>query len=367
MVVLGGSLLMASGEIMKKYDVKSGKIDYSISVSGGFLGATIKTVGKKRVIFDAYGVKSLTELNKIEKKSINGKSTVSKTHTMQYMNNALLYSVNFKSKKITRMQNPGMGLGSLFGGGKNMQQTGKAMMQKMGGKKVGTDKVLGYSCTVWELMGSRQCLYKGIPLKIETNIMGIKNLEVATKIKFDISTDGSFKLPNLPIYSQNGERLNINTNQLDDMDHRDNKRVTKQSADSAAAMQAMVGAMKKAGFDTSDPNAKMTKSQKQSVQDSMMNAMMPQMKKEAMKQEAIMLFGRKCIIKANTLKEANDCNRAIEKRFGQNMDRNDDFQVWNDKEKKKVLSDIDRGIRMMECQKKASSVQDAQNCMPKGM
>ncbi len=72
-----------------------------------------------------------------------------------------------------RMQNPMIAMAGLMGGGESMKQTGKEMMIQMGGKKVGTDKVLGYPCDVWDLMGVKQCMYKGLPLKVESNIMGV--------------------------------------------------------------------------------------------------------------------------------------------------------------------------------------------------
>jgi len=71
------------------------------------------------------------------------------------------------------------------------------MLKKMGGKKIGSDKVAGYSCDVWELMGTKQCLYKGIPLKIESDVMGIKSVEIATKAEFSTVTNKDFKLPDL--------------------------------------------------------------------------------------------------------------------------------------------------------------------------
>jgi len=40
----------------------------------------------------------------------------------------------------------------------------KEMMKSMGGKKIGTDKVLVYTCEVWDMMGVNQCIYKGRPL-----------------------------------------------------------------------------------------------------------------------------------------------------------------------------------------------------------
>ena len=76
------------------------------------------------------------------------------------------------------------------------------------GKKTGTDKVLGYTCEVWELMGVKQCIYKGIPLRVESNIMGMKNMEIATKAEFEISlSKDNFKLPDFPLTNEMGSPI----------------------------------------------------------------------------------------------------------------------------------------------------------------
>ena len=211
-----GAVLFAGTETLKRYDVKSGKIEYSMKESGNIMGMVkIKGVGKKRLVFDNYGVKDLTEENKVKKETTGGKSKVEKTHTIQYMNAGILYQVDFDRKKIIRMENPAMAMNAMMGGGKNVGQTGEAMMKSMGGKKVGTDKVLGYSCDVWDLMGMKQCMYKGIPLRIESNIMGLKSTQVATKADFELSlSEDDFKLPDFPLVDMMGNKLDLDRSTL---------------------------------------------------------------------------------------------------------------------------------------------------------
>ncbi len=117
------------------------------------------------------------------------------------------------------------------------------MMKQMGGKKTGTDQVLGYNCDVWTLMGStKQCMYKGIPLKIESNVMGIKSREIATKVEFDISlSKDDFKLPDFPIYDEYGTKLDKNN--LDAMDNKSEVQATQEAEDMAALGASMAAAM----------------------------------------------------------------------------------------------------------------------------
>ena len=54
----------------------------------------------------------------------------------------------------------------------------------MGGKKIGTEKFLGKQTDIWEIkqMGTKSWVWKGVTLKTESNMMGMKINIVATKI-----------------------------------------------------------------------------------------------------------------------------------------------------------------------------------------
>ncbi len=354
--LIGSSISLASGSQMAMYDVKSGKIEYGIKGSGEIMGSKMQTVGKKRVIFDDNGAKNLTEENKIEKQTIMGQKKTTKSHTMTYLKDGMVYHVNFDNKRIMRMEN--MGMAGLMGGGNNMKQTGESMMKKMGGKKIGTDKVLGYSCDVWNLMGTKQCMYKGIPLRVETNVMGLKNTEVATKAEFDISlSKDDFKLPDFPIYDMQGNKLD--KSKLDAIDK-------KVKTDRAQDMDEM--ALKRAAFAKAMKDADIkdgqrpTKVQEQAMKNSMMGAMLPMMKKEILSEEKSVRFAKECLEDADTLKEANSCNRKLNEMSGESEEP---FTSWNKQEKQEVMKEIDQYLDVvLPCVKKAQSAQMMQMCMP---
>jgi len=365
-VVLGGAVLFAGTETLKRYDVKSGKIEYSMKESGNIMGMVkIKGVGKKRLVFDNYGVKDLTEENKVKKETTGGKSKVEKTHTIQYMNAGILYQVDFDRKKIIRMENPAMAMNAMMGGGKNVGQTGEAMMKSMGGKKVGTDKVLGYSCDVWDLMGMKQCMYKGIPLRIESNIMGLKSTQVATKADFELSlSEDDFKLPDFPLVDMMGNKLDLDRSTLNEKDQKESQKNAKEMQDGMKAMAAAMGALKASGFDINNPNAKMTKSQEKSMKDAAMAAMggedkmLAQTKKEILDEAKDLPEIKKCFQDANSVKEANICEKKA--------DREDPEQhtQWNDKIKSKLMQEITAFEKALPCIEKASSFATLKQCMP---
>jgi hypothetical protein len=92
----------------------------------------------------------------------------------------------------------------------------------------------------------------------------------------------------------------------------------------------------------------------------MMNAMLPMMKQQILSEEGNLRKARACIEEADTLKEAKMCAREM----GGDDDSDADMPtVWNARTKKQTLDEIDEGLKMMSCVKKAQNIQEAQRCM----
>ena len=363
-VLMCGSMLTAGTDKMKLYGVKSGKVEYSIKGSGEIMGQKMQTIGKKRVIFDDYGARNLTEENKVEKQVVMGQKQINKTHTLTYMKGAMMYKADFGKKRIMRMENIGMAMASMMGDGKNMQQSGEKMMKQMGGKKTGTDKVLGYTCDVWELMGTKQCIYNGIPLKIETNILGIKNTEIATRAEFDISlSGGDFKLPDYPIYDMYGNKLDKNS--LESMDAKQSAKMSQEIEDGKKVITAAIGALQDTGFDMNNPNAKMSKSQEEAMKKAMMNAiggeekMLAKTKQEILDEAKDLPEIKKCFQNANSVKEANICEQKADSEDPEH------HSTWNEKMKLKMIKEITDFETSIPCIEKAFSFSALRQCMPK--
>jgi len=178
----------------KRYEIKSGIVTYKVEGGGSILGFSTKTTGTEKLYFTDWGNKELREVN--EKEVAMGKTTV--THHITKIEHGTVYSADDKNKIIIK-QDITM-LKKMDKQGKNMSVMGKDMMKQMGGKKIGTGKVLGYPCEIWELMGTKTWIYKGVPLKTEANIMGFKHLQIATSAKFNVSVPKSkFAMPDYPV------------------------------------------------------------------------------------------------------------------------------------------------------------------------
>ena len=362
--LIGSSMLFASADKMEKYEIKSGKVVYDISTSGNVMGMVkIEMEGTKKITFNDNGLNELVEENKVTKEVAMGQAKEDKSHTIQYMKDDFIYSVDFKMKKITRIKNPAMDMMKMFGDKKSMKKTGEEMMKSMGGKKTGTDKVLGYTCEIWEMMGVKQCIYKGIPLRIESNIMGMKNMEIATKADFDISLNkDDFKLPDFPISDMQvgfpGAEMGMDSGmQQAPSSPQDMEKSMK-------AMGAMMGALNESGMDMSKPNFNMTEEKAEAMQKAMMNAMggeemiLEQTKKEILEEAKMIPQAKKCFKKANSAKEANACERQVDSNDPEHHDQ------WNDAIKTSLLKEITAFEDAIPCMKSAKTLNALKMCMP---
>ncbi len=362
--VIASTMLCASADKMQRYEIKSGQIEYDISTSGNVMGMLkMDMKGTKKVTFDEFGFKHLVEEKKVSKEVAMGQTKEEKTHTIQYMKDDYIYSVDFNEKKIKRMKNPAKDMMKMFGDKKSMQKTGEDMMKSMGGKKTGTDKVLGYTCEVWELMGVKQCIYKGIPLRVESNIMGMKNMEIATKAEFEISlSKDTFKLPDFPMEDMQGGFLGTDNPMDKGMNNAPSSPEDMEKA--MKAMGAMMGALKDSGMDMSNPNAQMTEEQAEAMQKAMMNAMggeksmLDQAKQEILEDVKMIPQARECFKKANSAKEANVCERLME------SEDPEYHSEWNETIKANLLKEINAFESAIPCVKNAKTFKALEMCMP---
>jgi len=348
---------------IKKYGVRSGKIEYEIKGSGNIMGVETKTIGKKRVIFSNYGSHELVEENRVDKQDVFGKKSITKKHTIIYNKDAVIYRANFKNKKIVRMTNPAISM--ILGANSNdLSKVGENIMKKMGGKKIGTDKVLGYDCVVWSLMGTKQCIYKGVALKLETNVMGIKSVEVATKAEFDIDIDkGSFKLPPFPISG-----ITANQSQLDKMDEEAKEKAIENSKQIADMGQSIKEAQQKI---KANPNMS-EKEKKEVILQSMMNSksMMSKFEKEKAsmpKMIDMMKSYRKCIAHTHSQSDMDRCTKEVaetSRKLG--LDDEEEKLVWSKANREKTLKEIDEGIKeiskSLPCMQKSNNMMEFMQC-----
>jgi hypothetical protein len=188
-VFISTQILYASA---KRYEVKSGMVNYTITGGGNMMGIKNETHGHKILYFEDYGNMEVEETEE----TATTMGHTEKWHRLMKIEDGMVYSVDFKEKVITKQDI------SKMMDGKDMSKMGKEMLKEMGGKKVGKGEVLGFPCEVWEVMGTKIWIHKGITLKIESNIMGMIHKEEATEVKFGVSIPSDkLKLPDYPTES----------------------------------------------------------------------------------------------------------------------------------------------------------------------
>lgn len=188
----------------KRYEVKSGIVEYVTTTTGKVMGSTISGSGTESLYFKDWGAVELkeTESSQTTTMKIFGKekTETKNTHTLNKLENGKSYSVDFENEQITVATDMAMDMIKNFQPNGDADEVGESMLESMGGKKIGTEKILGYSCDVWELLGGKQWIYKGVMLKMEMTTLGIKTVTEASSAKFDVSVaDSHFKLPDFPI------------------------------------------------------------------------------------------------------------------------------------------------------------------------
>ncbi len=337
-------MTMSIAQAEVRYDVKSAKIEFETMSTQKVGNLKIEETGTKRVLIDNYGERELVEVNKVQKTG----SDVEKIHTLRYINGTVAYGVQFEQKMIHRMEGY---MGDVFGIIKG-NGTNEEMLKKMKFKKTGTDKVAGQTCDVWEMKGGsmRQCIYKGFPLREESNMMGMKSMVVATKVEIDAKlSKEDFKLPDFPI---NGKKYT--QAQLEKMDAKEKEKAGERKKEQDEAINLMKEAFKKAGVKEGKAP---TKEQMKIAKEYMQKSMFPMQKKQFLEETKDVEKIKKCLEKASSAKEAKSCDPHSE---------GDRYDKWNSTIKKETLKEIKMfETKMIPCVEKSQNAKEMEACFPK--
>ncbi len=168
-------------EVLKgKYALKSGIIEIKATV----MGMTQKHI----LIFDDYGNKESTEL-KAELMGI-------KTHQQTFSKDGYVYTIDLLKKTGVKMQVP------VNSSDINWENLGEEMTKSMNIKRVGNEDFMGKTCDKYTIddkktgMKGYYLIWKGLALKTDVMVMGMKTVLEVTKIEENatISPD-KFEVP----------------------------------------------------------------------------------------------------------------------------------------------------------------------------
>jgi hypothetical protein len=191
------TLLLTIGTLhadVKRYEVKSGIIEYKIIGGGDMMGIKTQMSGTNKVAFKEWG--SIELHQSMTRSVIMGREE--NTQDTVKIEKGKVYVVDYENSVISEYD-PSTLMQSQY---KDLIKSAKEMIVQMGGKKIGNEAIQGYECEVWEMPQVKLWLHKGIALKTVANIMGITNTMEATTIQLDVPvSDNDLRLPDLPIKS----------------------------------------------------------------------------------------------------------------------------------------------------------------------
>ncbi len=188
---------------LKRYQIPSGMVQYHILLNGDMGVGQVKGEGTAKLYFKDWGALELQEEQTEQTTEVNmfGRKQVQKdrTHKMSKLDNGVTYAVDFNARKIYKVNDPALGFFKTMAQGDvagNMEE----IMQSMGATKTGRGRVAGYPCDIWDMQGVKVWLYKGVPLKTVSNVMGVQYVSEAVDARFGIKVPAKyFRLPDYPL------------------------------------------------------------------------------------------------------------------------------------------------------------------------
>ncbi len=172
------------------YTVKEAQITYALS------GIRI---GTKSLAFSDYG--SRTRQATHATTTVMGRTQ--QDDSVVYTDGAWIYTLDPKIKRATKQHNS---LAKDFTKESNREKilkTPEDYVRALGGEKVGTDKLIGYTCDIWDIksFSTKTCLTKeGVALWTEAKIGAMVVKETATEVKIGSLPSGFVSLPpDIPI------------------------------------------------------------------------------------------------------------------------------------------------------------------------
>ncbi len=325
----------------RKYDLQSAMVLYSISGGGVLTDETNLTVkGKGKLRFRKWGKVELFEEN-IQEVVSGAIHNIESTETCTKTENKHQYDVDFEQKKILE------------------RQVGKDTKNNplQGLIKKGQEKIAGYHCDMWVGVGIRKCIYKGIPLLVQYNMLGIEYRKKAIRLMIDINSSlEQCSIPSFPVQKFALFKTNSKTK---------SKKLPKEFSKRFIEIYTQ---MHKKLNDHNRTQKDLTEHQKKVCLEQIGENIFEKQKLFLPQFLLSMKKARVCLAQAENWIEANSCVEDVvqlKTQLTQNKENN--IEQWKGKEKEKVLSDFDNSISLLEakmaCIRSAKNITDLSSCM----
>jgi hypothetical protein len=124
--------------------------------------------------------------------------TTKQDESIVYTDGVWIYALDPKTNTARKQRNPMFKEGTEDRANQDRPGSAEEFAKGMGGQKGGTDRLLGYTCDIWEIkqFSSRTCLTKeGLALWTEVKAGPVATKETATEIKLGSLPAGTTALP----------------------------------------------------------------------------------------------------------------------------------------------------------------------------
>lgn len=169
----------------KKYAVKSGYIKYEL---------TGNTTGIKELWWDNYGSKSCELEKSTTTTKMFGIKNTEETNMTTVLVKDKFWVADYIAGTGTVGTVPFYQEGQDFANEmteEEQKEFADQVIAQMGGKKLGKEDIGGYTCDVIKIMGAKTWIYKGLNLKTEAKMLGVKANEVFVAFKPNTSVPES--------------------------------------------------------------------------------------------------------------------------------------------------------------------------------
>ncbi len=207
------SNIYAQDNKSNRFAVKSGHIEYNL---------TGNAEGTKSVWFDNYGHTFVEEKKTTTTVKMFGMKNVTEEHTLSIMQGPEIISIDFIKETAVKSVNPYYQDSRDFIEGmteEEQEDFTNSVISSFGGEIIGEEDVLGKKCEIMAMLGSKAWIYKGITLKSESKVLGIKNIEEAVKFQENIKFPASkLKVPEGFEVEDLSQQMNEYSGEYDDED-----------------------------------------------------------------------------------------------------------------------------------------------------
>jgi len=331
--IISSTLILFAQNSFKKYRHKSGIILYDVTVSSFDNNLNNQVRGIGRLIFDDWGAKELKEEDVAEIQAGDFNDTRLK-HTLVKIDYGTIYTSDYDENITYKTRDRDLDLAITQK--LDLTNEGIKSLERAGAKKVGTEKIAGLECDLWELNDQQVCIYDGgIPLKVIVQNAGFLSEKIAVNVTLDQPIpEKDFALPPFKI--------------VEDEEYSSNESSLVRAQDYLQSIKDLREELQKKGINLDDNNLTVSPSLEKDIINILGKRYLAKQKKylpdliKALEEE------KKCVANAKNIEEARECIKPVKEindKLGDKTFDFNDIEKLTQEAKAKILEQIEEELK----------------------